>query len=330
MFKVEEIGTSNKDTSIFLRGRKKHILGKEEELIRRMFRFPPEDLKEIISLVDGTVYGQSEFFRNVLKLADDGIKEMRISRIGKNLKPYHVTSDLRFYKNGSISGILPQVGLMDVLASRGLRDGGNINCDEEIYPFSQSDDKYLTYLMKNGFLKFTRIEDIRLKEKTPETNFNGQYEELKFDGVLTRQAAPKNALLNAEIIDSVAYQNGSKKIGIKFPENNATFEKLMKDRGLLNIKQNDPYNPNWLADFMKVLYEVIKRARIEVDSIYVDVNVESRSMDSLRYQPKSAMVVLTKNGEKMVTPAPGEQAISLSYLNSKGIKIRDNTRGYVL
>lgn len=317
-FKVEEIGTSKLEPSILLKGRKKPIFGEEQELVRRIFDIPEEDLARIISLTEGVISGEAEFIRNVFRLAGNGIKAMGIARIGQNSYGYHITSYLKFLKNGSFSGVLPQVALTHFLACRGIGHGGDIYCDESLDPCSETT---CNYLIRKKSVKFKRIEDIRFDDRKPEVHVNeNEYERLDF----------KRVLMNFIVPDSIIYGRGQKEVGFTFPMSKVTFEKAMKDHGLPIVAPSDPYNPLWLADSMTIINYIIEGAKIEVDSIYVDGSLKNyRSMNFLRYDPRSAKIILKKDGKKIVVPANWEQAISLSYLHSKDIWFRDPTKSYV-
>lgn len=324
LFKVEEIGICKSDSTIFLKGRKKSFLGEEKELAREISPLPNEFLKNIDLLTDGVSQDEAGFIRNVYEMAGFGVKELTITSKGRtepHLRNHYAMAKLRFSKNGSISEVLPQVGLMHFLASRDIgngedTNGGIIYSDQDLGIFPEM----YTHRMGNNLIKFKRIRDIKIRDERHATNIEeNKYERFKFLGVL----------INSDIPDTLVYENGSKKIGFKFPESKVTFENARR-LGSPTIRVNDPYNPFWLADSITVIDEIIRRAQIEVGPIYVDGELKNyRSMDFFRYEPSSAKIVFKRNERRIITLAPSEYAKAMSFLHTKDICVRDPTKDYI-
>jgi hypothetical protein len=331
-FKVEEIGTCKKlGHDIFLKGRDNSIFRREKELIRKMFAPIGDYLTEVISLTEGNVHGETEFIRNLFELAEDGIKEMKITRSGKTLKDYHISSNLTFLDDSYFSGVVPQYGLLHSLVSKGIGNDLEIFCDEDL---DQYPEITYEYLIRNNFVKYKKIGEIEFRDR-PEVQVDEKaYEKLVFHRVLMKDSV---------IPDSITYERSHEKtpreVGFSFPWNKAAFEKVVKEPSFQeHMRKNritvatvkNPDNPDWIEDSMSIINHFIKKAGIEVDSIYVDGNIRDyRPNNVLRYNPKNAIIILKRNGEKTVTPADGDQAITLSYLNSRDIWFRDSTKAYV-
>jgi len=105
----------------------------------------------------------------------------------------------------------------------------------------------------------------------------------------------------------------------------------MRAHGFVLGGVGDPNNLGWLADSMSLVSRMIERAHIDVYSIYVDGNITGiRSDHSLMCDPLAATITLNRYGKKRAMPCTGEQAISLSYLYSKDIFLKDRSRAYIV
>lgn len=345
-FKVEEIGTTGYAHRLYFKGKKRSLF-EDEELVRSMPVFSLRNyVREIISITEGKLDSEAEFARNVFKLAGNGIKEIRIreKEIRRDGKVGHyATSDLKFLDNSSISRVLPEHGVKYLLAFKGIGNGGDIYCHEDLYepPKNLYDEKRRDEaierhkFMKNYFVFFKRIEDIGIEDNKPEVHVNeDEYEKLCLDQILGHYL-----IMGAALPLTITYTKGSflrKNYGIQFPMNRATFEKFLKGRGLnpSSVTYEDGHNPFFQLDSTSILDSIMKRANIEIESIYVDgtIKTHTRNRDLgnlILYDPRSAKIILKKGGKTIVTPAPGDKAISLSYLNSKDIWIRNLTGSYV-
>jgi len=303
-FEVEEIGMDDRSPSVvFLKGSKGRFLGKEE-LIGTLF-FQGEDQKEMNSLLKGDGGPRAQFARTVLRLANHPIKEMKIVRIArKKGGKAVVTSDLKFMDGSSIVEATPNT-LLYGLVCNGTKIYSHTNLHMEESRMKIFDR-----------IKYKNIEDIELKERPVVPVNENDYVKLEFDRILMHWFTPSVAL------DSIFYKKGSNKYRLPPFMNKVILEKAMKDEGKDPSRVLDNLSsPSGQEDYMSVIYHVMRRANIGVDSIYVDGNLR-QSNNIFRYEPRSAIVVLEKDGEKIVTPVPWEQAISLSYLNSKGIHIK--------
>jgi len=314
LFKVEEIGTCPSELSIFLKGSKNSILHGKQPIVRQIDSLLKEYIPEIESLTESQLYGEAELVRNLYKLAGYGIKEMGITTKKTPQKVRLPISNLKFLDNYHFSEVLPQASLMHLLVSKGIGNDVSLYCDEGL---RECPEVYYNSLIG---LKFQKIEDIRFKDK-PEVHVDEKdYERLDFEEVLMTCDAPK----------SLIYKKGPKKVGFSFPLNKVTIDKFMRDHRLTLRILGHPTNPEWIADSMSIIDFVMKKAGIEVDSIYVNSNIKGNTPNSvLMYNPGNAKVVLKKYRKKIVTPATGEQAISLSYLHSKDVFLHSN-RSYVV
>lgn len=344
-FKVEEIGTTGNAHRLYFKGKKRSLF-EDEELVRSMSVFSRRKVREIISITEGKLDREAEFARNVFKLAGNGIKEIRIRekeirRDGKVGR--YAISDLKFLDNSSISGVLPGHGLKYLLACKGIGNGGDIYCHKDLYepPKNLHDEKRReeaikrNKIMKNYYVFFKKIEDIGIEDNKPEVHVNeDEYEKLSLDQILGHYL-----IMGAAFPRTITYTKGSfskKNYGIPFPLNRVTIEKFEEGRGLdtARVIYNEPHNLFFQLDSTSIIDSVMKRADIEIESIYVDgtikTHVRNRDLGNLiLYDPRSAKIILKKGGKIIVTPAPGDKAISLSYLNSKDIWIRNLTGSYV-
>jgi len=333
LYKVEEIGVLPKPiTGVFLKGRGRSFF-EREELVRCLFTYPhPECQREIASLIDGRAEGEALFARNVLRLAQDPVTEVKITQEeiekGQKVKPFtmHSISSLRFSDGRTISKLIPHDGLKLGLASMGIGDGVDIYCHRNLYDG------------KSQFIRFKKIEDIKIRDENPETYVDeDEYEELEFDQVMMTFPDPK----------SIVYKNDSKEYLFAFPKDKVTIKKAWED--LKKINKNLRWDPDkwkitfydspvWEAKTVTVIDDVIRNANIEVDSVFIDARLGHYRTDDrshknvsdyrassniLGYEAVGAVIVLRKDGKKMVTPCPGYQGIGLAFLHDKNIRFRD-------
>jgi len=339
-FKVEEIGTAGIYIGLYFKG-KRRIFFEEEELVRSMIVSSRKCLNEIISLTEGKLNVEAEFARNVFKLTGNGIKEIRIIKKTMRKGGAYTMSNLKLLDNSSISEVLPQHAVKYLLVCKGIGRGGDIYCHEDLYepPENMYDEKRRDEAikrlesMKNYFIFFKRIKDIEFADETPKVHVNkDEYEKLRID-----QISGHPLIMGAALPSIIIYKKGSKNYGIQFPMNRATFSKFSEDRGLDPsgvVYSDDPFYPGFLLESMSIIDRVMKRAKIQTESIYVDGTIKTHTRTRLGnliiYTPRSAKIILEKNGQKMVTPAPWGKAISLSYLNSKDVWIRSLTESYTV
>jgi len=283
-FRVEEIGTSSTEHSVFLKGEKSFVLHGRRKIVRRIDSLLGRYIPEITSLTEGTLVGEAEFIKNLYELAESGIKEMRITR--KEMKAIGgsidlPTSNLRFLDNESFRNVSPQAGLMHLLVSRTIGHDIALYCDENLDEVTEA---YHDFLLKYESLKYKKIGDIQLRDK---------------------------------------------KVVFPFPWYKPTIDKVMKAHGLVLGTVGDPNNPGWLADSTSLILYIIEKGNIEICSIHVDSSITGIESDnSLRCDPRGAIITLKRYGKEISTPATGEQAISLSYLYSKDVSVKDSSRAY--
>lgn len=319
-FRVEEIGTSSTEHSVFLKGEKSFVLHGRRKIVRRIDSLLGRYIPEITSLTEGTLVGEAEFIKNLYELAESGIKEMRITR--KEMKAIGgsidlPTSNLRFLDNESFRNVSPQAGLMHLLVSRTIGHDIALYCDENLDEVTEA---YHDFLLKYESLKYKKIGDIQLRDKKVVSNIDEKdYKRLDF----------RMASMKGDVPDSIVYQEGPKKVVFPFPWYKPTIDKVMKAHGLVLGTVGDPNNPGWLADSTSLILYIIEKGNIEICSIHVDSSITGIESDnSLRCDPRGAIITLKRYGKEISTPATGEQAISLSYLYSKDVSVKDSSRAY--
>jgi hypothetical protein len=313
LFRVEEIGIPVMGPSLFFKGRQEPLLFRERELIRYMFA--PRYKRDIASLTQGVMSDEASFARNVFKLTENPIEEISIKINDEgNKKKAHVTSNLRFMDKSVISGVSPQHGLIYTLTCLGMQNCGNVYCHNNLY---QQPGPYT-------WIKFKKISEIKLEEKKPEVYPNtSEYEKISFDRILWSFHFP----------DSLVYKNGQKEYAMKFPINKPTFDKVMSGEKTEfgGVVYRDIDNPQWQTDSMSIISESIRKSGIELETIFLDANPERHVSENFwRYSPIKANVVLNRNGKRIVTPAPCDLAVSLGYLFSKDLWLKNNSKAYVI
>jgi hypothetical protein len=250
---------------------------------------------------------------------------------------------MTFSDGSSLSAVLPYAGLMHTVACRGLGHKVSISCDEseELDHFSAKDGRaglYGNFLEKKA-MDFVAIEDIRIKQG-PEIYADGKgYEKLSFECVTMKDP-------QIPIPDTLVFRRGRRKVGFDFPLFKATYDALkqryapahfegtMRFFGATDIVFNTPENPDWIADSMTIVDHVMKRAKVKVDSIYIDssnikkqqrATFQSGKENYLIYNIRNAKVILTKGKQKTATIAPGEYAMALSFLKSREIFLKSDS-----
>ena len=359
-FRIKEIGIITDDYSpyIILKGSETSLFEKEKELVRQTLCWQKDARTWIQSLKMGKVNGETAFVTNLYRLSNVKAKHLKITgfherrsakdepRHGttkKNKTFFHETASMRFSDRSSLSRVLPYAGLMHMVACRGLGHEASISCDEseELDHLSAKDgrmDLYRYYLEKKA-ISFATIDDIRIKQG-PEVCPDGKgYEKLSFEclGMIDPQFL---------IPDTILFRKGKKKVGFDFPLFKVTydalkhhyapanFENTRRFYGVKDIVFNSIENPDWIADSMTIVDHVMKRAKVKVDSIYIDTgNIKKQQRTDFKdgkdnylvYNIRNAKVVLTKGKQKIATTAPGEYAMALSFLKSREILFKSDS-----
>lgn len=357
IFKVDEIGLGVDSASnhIVLKGKNELIFGKKSEFLGLIICLEKKWLSEIRSLTTSKVQEETEFLANLYRISDVHVERILIKPFFKSreeLAKYekkrkaraiqmparrqpigHIAraADLKFSNRYSLRNVLPLSALFHILVCRGLGHDVEICCDQDL---RRVQEQLLNYWKEKQKTKFTKIKDIEIGH-IPEINIDEQnYDGLTFECLNVKKTAITT------IPESIVFKKGDKKIGFPFPLYKATFDMLKQNyapdhfQGILrffgveDIAYNIPENPYWITDSVGITDKILKKRKVEVESIYLDGgSIRSRKKDMLVYNIQTAKIALKRKRERLITRTPGYFGLALGFLNPNAeILLRKSTQ----
>ena len=264
--------------------------------------------KEIVSLIHGFGGVETRFVRNIFGLGGEAVREIKITGTLERGKPKGLgcsIAKVRF-RHFSISGARADHALHLALASKGLIGELRIYCHSSLEERKAMEKEFRS--LREIELKHQQV-DVRIEET--------EYSKLIFDRVR----------LNCLIPEVIFYRKNSHRYPFPFPFGRITVRKVFDDKGFKKLDRRLK-NPPWTIDRITMIDRVIKRNKIKIDSVYVDGSLEHyrKKFGYWMYNPVSAKIIFRKDKQKLVTPAPCEYAIALSYLNLDTIWFKDVTQ----
>lgn len=364
VFKIDEIGLGidSAATRVILKGKNESIFGKKEDFHGEFICFNKIWLSEFRSLTKKGMGEETEFLANLYRICDAHVerilikpffrfrdelakyekkkkeREMKMSphlRAHLQTKGYYAqTADVKFSSRFSLHIVLPLAALFHILVCQGLGRDVEICCDQDL---RRVPEKLLKFWKEKQKLQFTKIKDIKIN-RIPEIHVDEQnYDGLAFECLSVR----KSAIMT--IPESIVFKKGDKKIGFPFPMYKATFDLLKQDYapdyfqgimrvfGVEDITFNTLENPHSITDSLTITDKILKKRKVKVESIYLDSgSIRSRKRDMLIYNIQTAKIALKRKRERLITPAPGNFGLALSFLHPNAEVFLKKSTQYII